>query len=54
MKTINNLTKNDCIKLTSLYDTNELGLLLYNKHKAKSIEVGIKKAIKIKNFAKKE
>lgn len=48
-----NLTKKDCITLTDNYNTNELALLLYNKGKAKTLDSGIKKAIKIKNFAKK-
>lgn len=52
MKTIYNLTKKDCITLNSNYSTNELALLLWNKNKVKTLDSGIKKAIKIKNFAK--
>ncbi len=49
--TLYNLTKKDCITLTDNYNTNELALLLYNKGKAKNLDSGIKKAIKIKKFA---
>lgn len=49
--TLYNLTKKDCITLTNSYNTNELALLLYNKGKAKNLDSGIKKAIKIKKFA---
>lgn len=51
MKTLYNLTKEECIKLTNNYNTNELALLLWNKGKAKTLDSGIKKAIKIKKFA---
>jgi len=49
--TLYNLTKKECITLTNSYNTNELALLLYNKGKAKTLDSGIKKAIKIKKFA---
>ena len=48
MKTLYNLTKKECITLTNSYNTNELALLLWNKGKAKTLDSGIKKAIKIK------
>ena len=48
--TLYNLTKKDCITLTDNYNTEQLALLLYNKGKAKTLESGIKKAIKIKKF----
>lgn len=52
MKTLYNLSKQDCIKLTELYNINEIALILWNKHKAPTLERGIFKAKKIKKFAK--
>jgi len=54
MKTLYNLTKKDCKTLCSTfdYDTNTIALALWDKGKASSLESGVKKAIKIKNFAK--
>lgn len=51
MKTLYKLTKQDCIKLTELYNTEQLALILWNKNKASSLERGIFKAKKIRKFA---
>jgi hypothetical protein len=53
MNTLYNLSKNECVTLTNLYNTGELAFILWNRGNAKSLESGIKKAIKIKNFAQK-
>lgn len=50
--TLYNLTKSECKYLADNYNTENLALLLWNKGKAKTLESGIKKAKKIKNFAK--
>lgn len=50
MKTIYNLTKEDCKTLCENYDTEKLAFILWNKGKVKTLESGIKRAIKIKNF----
>ena len=49
--TLYNLTKSECKYLVDNYNTENLALLLWNKGKAKTLESGIKKAKKIKNFA---
>ena len=49
--TLYNLTKSECKYLVDNYNTENLSLLLWKKGKAKTLERGIKKAIKIKNFA---
>ena len=49
--TLYNLTKKDCITLSNNYNTEQLALLLWNKGKANSLERGIFKAKKIRNFA---
>ena len=53
MQTLYNLSKEEAKELVNHFDndTNKIGLLLWNKGKARSLESGIKKAIKIKNFA---
>ena len=48
--TLYNLTKSECKCLVDNYNTENLALLLWNKGKAKTLESGIKKAKKIKNF----
>lgn len=51
METIYNLTKEECKTLCKNYDTDKLALILWNKGIVKSLNSGIKRAIKIKNFA---
>jgi len=51
METLYNLTKKECITLSSNYNTEQLALLLWNKGKAKTLERGITRAKKIKQFA---
>lgn len=52
--TLYGITKNECLTLLNSFD-NDLGKLafvLWNRGRAKSIESGLKKAKRIKNFAK--
>jgi len=51
METKYNLTKQDCIVLSNTYSIENLALLLWNKGKVKTLESGIKRAKKIKNFS---
>lgn len=53
MKTLYNLTREDAKTLFNHCENNvnKLALLLYNTGKAKTLESGIEKAKRIKNFA---
>lgn len=53
MKTLYNLTREDAKTLLNHCENNveKLALLLWNSGKVKTLESGIKRAIKIKNFA---
>jgi hypothetical protein len=53
MKTLYNLTQQECIALVNCFDgdTGKLAIVLWNKHKASTLEIAMKKAIKIKKFA---
>lgn len=53
MKTLYNLTQQECIALVNCFDgdTSKLAMVLWNKHKASTLESAIKKAIKIQKFA---
>ena len=53
MNTLYNLTKKDAKILLNSCENNveNLGLLLWNRGKTKTLETAVKKAIKIKKFA---
>lgn len=53
METLYSLTKEDAKTLINYFDGDigSLALLLWNKGKVKSLESGVKRAKKIKNFA---
>ena len=53
MNTLYNLTKKDAKILLNSCENNveNLGLLLWNRGKAKTLEIAVKKAIKLKKFA---
>lgn len=52
MRTLYNLSKQEAVELLSAFnnDVEALGVFLWNRHRAATLEKGIDKAVKLKRF----